>query len=792
MALELEVWQAPIVDNEGNIQPGAQVTVFNSDDTIATIYDDLNRTPRSNPFNVGSDALARFYAEPGRYRVQAQVGSDIAIYDDVDLSQKALRDDLADPESEAIFGGRPVKDVSSLGDDLAQEGSEVLISGVEAKEFARLSQLPIAGTFESGFTITEAGQFAVFKGADADGSYLFRWDGELPKEVPPSSTPDSTGGEGVGAWVDAGQAALRSDLSAQFGAGRIQNNTIALSSIKDLANIPAGFRRDDLKYSCASFWDGWSALVSSPKGGKELSWLGDLPKSEHNGITIIDPDKISDLGSTGDFGTYFEAPEGGVGCFVVSDVGVEIDFYMAGAIGDGSNDDYLALQKTADVAWSLRKTLRIPDGDFMTTLPVVVTTGNAGTPDGQTVVGNGVGSSRIIKTTNATLSGVGPRVDGINSAVIVMPVTPDSFGRYLNMDGFSLVVNYESATEEDIRVLFLDRTALQNFSNLDLNAIDRFNTNSYGFYSAEIWMTTMSRIRSRAYVGYYLNSGTSITANTLWASGCRNGYQLGVIYSTFNSCEAEFVQEGGAPFVLNACSGTTFNSPGVEASQGMGRFFFIGNSKGVTINSPLMGLNNAEGFFGEGSTGIAFDISNSSCTISAPRWPTPAANGVIHGQRFDTRNNSRVNLICDELPEWAIEDASSRDNAITIMSGDGSYTRWLQNNNVHQAIGGRPGVARNIYLNRNGNPQTWGFTGPFKAGDITLNPDPSSDSDRLGYFATADSPYGNSHPQFIPLGTVGMVRSSAQEDSTASNVSGVVSDFNALLAKLRSAGIVDS
>lgn len=121
MALELEVWQAPIVDSEGNIQPGAQVTVFNSDDTIATIYDDLNRTPRSNPFNVGSDALARFYAEPGRYRVQAQVGSDIAVYDDVDLSQKALRDDLADPESEVLIAGEPAKDVAALRDDLAEK-----------------------------------------------------------------------------------------------------------------------------------------------------------------------------------------------------------------------------------------------------------------------------------------------------------------------------------------------------------------------------------------------------------------------------------------------------------------------------------------------------------------------------------------------------------------------------------------------------------------------------------------------------------------------------------------------
>ncbi|WP_247595579.1 hypothetical protein [Brenneria roseae] len=35
--------------------------------------------------------------------------------------------------------------------------------------------------------------------SEGDGEY-YRWDGSLPKIVPPGSTPESTGGVGNGAW----------------------------------------------------------------------------------------------------------------------------------------------------------------------------------------------------------------------------------------------------------------------------------------------------------------------------------------------------------------------------------------------------------------------------------------------------------------------------------------------------------------------------------------------------------------------------------------------------------------
>ncbi|MDU7405607.1 MAG: hypothetical protein E7L15_17345, partial [Citrobacter portucalensis] len=51
---------------------------------------------------------------------------------------------------------------------------------------------------------------------ETNGEY-YRWDGAFPKAVAPGSTPASTGGEGPGAWLSVGDAALRSGLAANDG-----------------------------------------------------------------------------------------------------------------------------------------------------------------------------------------------------------------------------------------------------------------------------------------------------------------------------------------------------------------------------------------------------------------------------------------------------------------------------------------------------------------------------------------------------------------------------------------------
>ncbi|EPL7036143.1 hypothetical protein JX819_000960 [Citrobacter farmeri] len=63
-------------------------------------------------------------------------------------------------------------------------------------------------SFEDGSTLSLANECLRWK---SNGEY-YRWDGALPKVVPPGSTPDSTGGIGEGKWISVGDAALRTDL----------------------------------------------------------------------------------------------------------------------------------------------------------------------------------------------------------------------------------------------------------------------------------------------------------------------------------------------------------------------------------------------------------------------------------------------------------------------------------------------------------------------------------------------------------------------------------------------------
>ncbi|HEC8330054.1 TPA: hypothetical protein RG647_RS17030 [Providencia rettgeri] len=73
-----------------------------------------------------------------------------------------------------------------------------------------------AGTFQEGAEVVSRNGTVLWKLPDGDGDH-YRWDGDLPKQVPVGSTPESTGGIGKGAWVSVGDASLRGNLRAGDG-----------------------------------------------------------------------------------------------------------------------------------------------------------------------------------------------------------------------------------------------------------------------------------------------------------------------------------------------------------------------------------------------------------------------------------------------------------------------------------------------------------------------------------------------------------------------------------------------
>lgn len=68
-------------------------------------------------------------------------------------------------------------------------------------------------SFEDGATLALPNQVLRY---EATGEY-YRWDGELPKVVVAGSTPDSTGGIGLGKWLSVGDATLRSEIGKSDG-----------------------------------------------------------------------------------------------------------------------------------------------------------------------------------------------------------------------------------------------------------------------------------------------------------------------------------------------------------------------------------------------------------------------------------------------------------------------------------------------------------------------------------------------------------------------------------------------
>ncbi|ENN8375172.1 hypothetical protein ACAX46_000538 [Providencia rettgeri] len=92
----------------------------------------------------------------------------------------------------------------------------------------------LVDSFEEGALITSRYQALHF---EYQGEY-YRWDGDLPKQVPAGSTPQSTGGIGKGAWVSVGDASLRSSrIFTQRPAGVSLTDIV---SVKDYGAIGDG------------------------------------------------------------------------------------------------------------------------------------------------------------------------------------------------------------------------------------------------------------------------------------------------------------------------------------------------------------------------------------------------------------------------------------------------------------------------------------------------------------------------------------------------------------------------
>lgn len=154
-------------------------------------------------------------------RIHRQTGTDLVV--DFRNGSVLTASDLTNAELQAIHIAEEGRDQTV---DLAKEYADAAGSSAgnakdsedEARRIAASIKAALIGyitrrSFEKGFNVTKWNEVLLW---EEDGDY-YRWDGTLPKSVPAGSTPETSGGIGVGAWVSVGDASLRSDLNSDDG-----------------------------------------------------------------------------------------------------------------------------------------------------------------------------------------------------------------------------------------------------------------------------------------------------------------------------------------------------------------------------------------------------------------------------------------------------------------------------------------------------------------------------------------------------------------------------------------------
>lgn len=131
---------------------------------------------------------------------------------------------------------------------------------------AQYGWIPV-GTFQAGATLTLPNQ--ILKD-ETDGEY-YRWDGVLPKTVAAGSTPGSTGGVGVDAWISVGDSTLRAMLASDAGASMVGASS-GLTVQEEIDRLDGKiYSPEDFGCDIAAA-DNSASVISALTSGKNVHW----------------------------------------------------------------------------------------------------------------------------------------------------------------------------------------------------------------------------------------------------------------------------------------------------------------------------------------------------------------------------------------------------------------------------------------------------------------------------------------------------------------------------------------
>jgi len=156
------------------------------------------------------------------------------------------------------------------------------------------------GTFSAGATLTAPNEVLQYSGE------FYRWSGTFPKAVTAGSTPTPSG---VGSWLAVGDATLRAALalvdSTALIAGVQARAFRAIDGVKNLVPV------ENVMLNVTSFYTGGNT------GGGDFMYVPTMPKSNHNGGTVIAPEALAAWNGTGaGIATLINWTGTGNGCYV--------------------------------------------------------------------------------------------------------------------------------------------------------------------------------------------------------------------------------------------------------------------------------------------------------------------------------------------------------------------------------------------------------------------------------------------------------------------------------------------
>lgn len=130
---------------------------------------------------------------------------------------------------------------------------------------------------------------------------------------------------------------VKQELASPSGAAMVGRGAMTVASIADLVELPEGLRKSDMSYAVTGYHPG--TIV----GGGPFIWDASRPKVDHNGCTVVDPDKVfpSNWSELSVVDAWYQAENTGSGCFVrVVESGKSITVKDFGGVCDGeANDD---------------------------------------------------------------------------------------------------------------------------------------------------------------------------------------------------------------------------------------------------------------------------------------------------------------------------------------------------------------------------------------------------------------------------------------------------------------------